>query len=104
MGGRLGARRCCDRPSGLCRLRLPGRRRGALPAQPDRALLDDHPDDFASSTNARADTASTHRGYFHGLTAYGQGWKWFIPQQVAVDTAGMDDRVEGLMDRILERI
>ena len=44
----------------------------------------------------------------HGLTAYGQGWKWFIPKQVAgravVDTAGMDDRVEGLMDRILERI
>jgi aminoglycoside phosphotransferase (APT) family kinase protein len=43
-----------------------------------------------------------------GLTAYGPGWKWFIPKQVAgravVDAAGMDDRVEGLMERIHERI
>jgi aminoglycoside phosphotransferase (APT) family kinase protein len=43
-----------------------------------------------------------------GLLAYDQGWKEFIPLQVAgrakVDGAGMDDRIEGLMERILSRV
>lgn len=43
-----------------------------------------------------------------GLTAYGDDWKHFIPLQVAgrapVDTAGMDDRVEGLMERAVRRL
>ncbi|NOT09908.1 MAG: phosphotransferase [Gemmatimonadales bacterium] len=43
-----------------------------------------------------------------GLSGYGQDWKQFIPVQVAgraaVDAAGMDDRIEGLMDRILRRM
>ena len=43
-----------------------------------------------------------------GLMSYDQGWKQFIPIQVAgrapVDLAGMDDRVEGLMGRILGRM
>jgi aminoglycoside phosphotransferase (APT) family kinase protein len=43
-----------------------------------------------------------------GLSGYGQDWKQFIPVQVAgrapVDVAGMDDRIEGLMDRILSRM
>jgi aminoglycoside phosphotransferase len=43
-----------------------------------------------------------------GLSGYGQDWKQFIPVQVAgrvpVDAAGMDDRIEGLMDRILSRM
>lgn len=40
-----------------------------------------------------------------GLGGYGQDWKQFIPIQVAgravVDAAGMDDRIEGVMERIL---
>ena len=43
-----------------------------------------------------------------GLTSYGQGWKKFIPIQVAgravVDTAGMNDRIEGLMQLIIKRM
>jgi aminoglycoside phosphotransferase (APT) family kinase protein len=43
-----------------------------------------------------------------GLIQYDQGWKKFIPMQVAgrtaVDAAGMDDRIEGLMERIVARI
>jgi aminoglycoside phosphotransferase (APT) family kinase protein len=41
------------------------------------------------------------------LAGYDQGWKHFIPIQVAgrttVDTEGMDERVEGLIERILTR-
>jgi aminoglycoside phosphotransferase (APT) family kinase protein len=43
-----------------------------------------------------------------GIGGYGQDWKQFIPVQVAgrapVDAAGMDDRIEGLMDLILRRL
>jgi aminoglycoside phosphotransferase (APT) family kinase protein len=43
-----------------------------------------------------------------GLIGYDQDWKKFIPIQVAgrapVDTAGMDDRVEGLIERIIARM
>jgi aminoglycoside phosphotransferase (APT) family kinase protein len=43
-----------------------------------------------------------------GLMGYDQDWKKFIPIQVAgrttVDAAGMDDRVEGLIARIIARM
>ena len=43
-----------------------------------------------------------------GIGGYDQDWKQFIPVQVAgrapVDAAGMDDRIEGLIDRILRRM
>ncbi len=43
-----------------------------------------------------------------GLTGYGPDWKQFIPMQVAgrapVDAAGMDDRIEGLMELVLRRM
>jgi aminoglycoside phosphotransferase (APT) family kinase protein len=43
-----------------------------------------------------------------GLLGYDQGWKQFIPVQVAgrapVDAAGMDDRVEGVIERIISRM
>jgi hypothetical protein len=43
-----------------------------------------------------------------GMTSYDQGWQQFIPVQVAgrakVDTAGMDARVEGLIEKILRRV
>jgi aminoglycoside phosphotransferase (APT) family kinase protein len=43
-----------------------------------------------------------------GMVCYDDGWSKFIPIQVAgrtkVDAAGMDARIEGLMERILERM
>jgi hypothetical protein len=43
-----------------------------------------------------------------GMMSYDDGWKNFIPIQVAgralVDAAGMDDRVEGVIEQILLRM
>jgi aminoglycoside phosphotransferase (APT) family kinase protein len=43
-----------------------------------------------------------------GMMSYDDGWKNFIPIQVAgratVDGDGMDDRIEGLMERIIARM
>ena len=68
--------------------------------------------DHAERFRALYEAVSGHRldpwWDLRGMIAYGPDWKQFIPTQVAgralVDTAGMDDRVEGLMDRILKRI
>ena len=67
----------------------------------------DHAERFRAMYEAESGRRLDPWWDLRGMTAYDQGWKKFIPMQVAgrtrVDAAGMDDRVEGLMERILER-